>query len=111
MLGTHLKHKRNVRTRQQYKRRRTLRVTVQPSVKEVEHPSQIRVEQKPRKHMVLERTKLVPSYWHEAIRRDRDHTSLQPALQRFECCWYTVIRWDGTMVRHGTSGMPRIGIG
>ena len=108
--GTHLKHKRNVRTRQQYKRRRTLRVTIQ----EVEH------EQKPRKHVVLERIKLVPlnqvatapSYWHVAIRWDGGHMSLQPALQRFEYCWYAVIQMDGiTMVRHGTSGMPRIGIG
>ena len=117
--GTHLKHKRNVRTRQQYKRRRTLHVTVQSSVKEVEYPSQIRVEKKPRKHVILERTKLVPldqvamvpSYWHVAMQWDGGYTSLQPALQRFECCWHAVIRWDGTMVRRGTSGISRIGIG
>ena len=84
------KKKRNEKTRLQYKRRKA-------------YTSQNRVEKKPRKHVVLERTKLIP--W------DGSHTSLQPALQRFDCCWYAVIRWDGTMVRHGTSGMPRIGIG
>ena len=88
------KQKRNEKTRLQYKRRKALRVTIQ----EVEH------EQQPRKHVVLERTKLVP--W------DGGHTSLQPTLQRFDYCWYAVIQMDGMiMVRHETSGMPRIGIG
>ena len=99
--GTHLKHKRNVRTRQQYKRRKALRVTIQ----EMEHSSQVRVEHvnKPRKHVVLKRTKQVP--W------DGSHTSLQTSLQQSEY-WYTVIQMDGmTMVSHETSGMPRIGIG
>ena len=92
------KKKRNEKTRQQYKRRKALRVTVQ----EVEHSSQVRVAHvnKPRKHVVLERTKQVP--W------DGSHTS----LQRSEYCWYAVIQMDGmTMVRHEISGMPRIGIG
>ena len=93
--GTHLKHKRNVRTRLQYKRRKALRVTIQ----EVEH------EQKPRKHVVLKRTKLIP--W------DGSYTSLQTSLQQSEsCCWSAVIQMDGiTMVHDETSGMPRIGIG
>ena len=91
------KQKRNEKTRLQYKRRKALHVTMQPSVKEVEHASQIRVEQKPRKHVVLERTKPVPWDWSIA--------SLW--------CWYAVIPMKGMiMVRDGgTSGMHRIGIG
>ena len=87
------KKKQNKRTRQQYKRR-ALHVTVQPSVKEVEHTEQ----KKPSEHVVLQRIKLVPWDW--------STTSLW--------CWHAVIPWDGmTMVllRCGASGMPRIGIG
>ena len=87
------KQKRNERTRQQYKRR-ALHVTVQPSVKEVEHTKQT----KPREHIVSERIKLVPWDW--------STTSLW--------CWYAVIPWDGMimmLLRCGASGMPRIGIG
>ena len=94
------KQKRNEKTRLQYKRRKALRVTIQPSVKEVEHSSQVRVAHvnKPRKHVVLKRTKQVP--W------DGSHTSLQ---QSWGCA---VIQWNGmSMVYDGTSGMPRIGIG
>ena len=92
------KKKRNERTRQQYKRR-ALHVTVHPSVKEVEHTVRVKHGNKPGKHVVLQRIKLVPWDW--------STTSLW--------CWYAVIPWDGmTMVLVlwcGVSGMPRIGIG
>ena len=70
------KKKRNEKTRQQYKQKkaRALRVTVQ--VQEVAHPSQIRVEKKPSKHVVLKRIKPVPWDW--------STTSLW--------CWYAVIQ-------------------
>ena len=89
------KKKRNERTRQQYKRKKALHVTVQPLVKEVEHTEQT----KPREHIVSERIKLIPWDW--------STTSLW--------CWHVVIPWDGmTMVLVlwcEVSGMPRIGIG
>ena len=51
---------------------------------------------KPSKHVFLECIKPVPWDW--------STTSLW--------CWHAVIQWNGmTMVRDGTSGMARIGIG
>ena len=96
------KKRRNQKTRKQYKRKKALHVTVQPSVKEVEHIGQT----KPREHIVSERIKLIAWDW--------SATSLQTSLQQ-SWCWYAVIPWDGmTMVLVpwcGVSGMPRIGIG
>ena len=61
------KKKRNERTRQQYKRKKALHVTVQSSVKEmkhtikeVEHTVRVEHKKKPNKHVVLQRTKQVP---------------------------------------------------
>ena len=92
------KKRRNQKTRKQYKRKKALHVTVQPSVKEVEHTVRVKHGNKPGKHVVLQRSKLVPRNW--------STTSLW--------CWYAVISWDGmTMVllRCRASGMSRLGIG
>ena len=93
------KKKRNERTRQQYKKRRALHVTMQPSVKEVEHTIRVKHGNKPGKHVVLQRIKLIAWDW----------------STRSLWCWHVVISWDGmTMVLVlwcGVSGMPRIGIG
>ena len=99
--------KRNERTRQQYKRKKAMRATVQ---QEMEHSVQQEVEhterKKPGKHVVLQRIKLVP--W------DGSATSLQTSLQQ-SWCWHAVIQWNGMamvmVLWCGTSGMPRIGIG
>ena len=94
------KKKRNERTRKQYKRRAT-RVTMQSSVKEVEH-----TEREPGKHAVLQRIKQVP--W------DGSATSLQTSLQQ-SWCWHAATQWNGMamvmVLWCGANGMPRIGIG
>ena len=51
--------KRNERTRQQYKKRRALHVTMQPLVKEIKHTIQSE-QKKPGEHVILQRIKLVP---------------------------------------------------
>ena len=99
------KKKRNKRTRQQYKRR-ALHVTVQLSVKEVEHT--VHTEREPGKHVVLQRIKQVP--WDESA------TSLQTSLLQ-SWCWHAAIQWNGMAMAMvmvlwcGANGMPRIGIG
>ena len=98
--GTHLKHKRNVRTRQQYKKRRMLRLTVssqevdQSDVKEVEHHT---VEREDSKHVFL-------------LRSQRDWST---------CCWHAAaaaiqseVLMDGMiMIERWTNGMRRLGVG
>ena len=55
-----IKKKRNKRTRQQYKRKKALHVTIQLSVKEVEHTVRVKHQKKPGKHVMLLRTKQIP---------------------------------------------------
>ena len=52
------KKNRNERTRQQYKRKKALHVTVQSSVKEVKRMVRVEHGNKPGKHVVLQRIKL-----------------------------------------------------
>ena len=100
--------KRNERTRQQYKRKKALHVTVQSSVKEMEHTVkevEHTEQKKPGEHVVLQRTKQVP--W------DGSATSLQTSLQ-LSWCWYAVIQWNGmamVLVLWCGARIPRIGIG
>ena len=57
------KKRRNQKTRKQYKRKKALHVTMQPSVKEVEHTIHVKHRNKPGKHVVLQRIKLIPRDW------------------------------------------------
>ena len=80
-LNSPAKKKRNERTRQQYKRKKALHVTVQLSFKEVEHTVRVEYEKKPGEHVVLQRTKQVP--W------DGSATSRQL------WCWHAAIQCNG----------------
>ena len=57
------KKKRNERTRQQYKRKKALHVTVQPSVKEVEHTVRVEHGNKHSEHVMLQRIESISWGW------------------------------------------------
>ena len=98
--GSHLKHKRNVKTREQYKRKKAaqaLHVTVQ----EVDHSQEvdslrISVEKEASKSTVLKRMTL----WNCVA------TSLHAVISRFGMTSFGTI-----MIQNGVIGMRRMGVG